>query len=294
MTRPILVTGATGTVGGEVVDQLIAAGHEVRAAVHTPERARALSERGVPTVGLDYDDPGTWRAALSGVGAVLFVGWATPAFGDLSDRFATAAQRAGAERLVKLSAYGADFAPEFLIARFHGESERAIEATGIAFTHLRPNVFMQNLINYHGKEIRRTGSFSLAQGGGRVSFIDVRDVAAVAAQALTRAGHEGQAYTLTGSEALTYHDAARALSQASGRAVTYTPISVQQAARQAGDAGQPELLVEIGTTMDAFARRDGFARITDTFTQIIGRPPISLARFAHDFTELFALQEVST
>lgn len=158
MAGPILVTGATGTVGGELVGQLTAAGYEVRAAVHTPTRARRLGGRGITAVALDYDDPGTWGAALSGVEGVFFVGWAGPGFADLSARFAAAAQRAGAQRLVKLSAYGADFAPEFLIARHHCESERAIEATGIAYTHLRPNVFMQNLINYYGESIRRDGS----------------------------------------------------------------------------------------------------------------------------------------
>lgn len=292
MAGPILVTGATGTVGGELVGQLTAAGYEVRAAVHTPTRARRLGGRGITAVALDYDDPGTWGAALSGVEGVFFVGWAGPGFADLSARFAAAAQRAGAQRLVKLSAYGADFAPEFLIARHHCESERAIEATGIAYTHLRPNVFMQNLINYYGESIRRDGSFSLAQGDAGVSFIDVRDVAAVAVQTLTLRGHEGRAYTLTGSERLTYHDAAQLISEASGRRVTYLPISTAVAARRSRNAGRIAFLLEIEATMDAFARSNGFARITDTVTRITGRKPITFAQFARDFAAAFTPQEV--
>jgi nucleoside-diphosphate-sugar epimerase len=115
-----------------------------------------------------------------------------------------------------------------------------------------------------------------------VSFIDVRDVAAAAVETLTGVGHEGQAYTLTGSEALTYHDAARLLSAAAGRTITYTPISQEDATTQRRDAEQPAFVVEIGATMDAFGRRDGFARIADTFTRLAGRPPVRFTQFARD------------
>lgn len=137
---------------------------------------------------------------------LFFVGFAGSTFAQLSKNLVEAAKVAGVRHFVKLSAYGADFAPEFYIAKSHRESEEAIEATGIAFTHLRPNVFMQNFSNYYGPMIRSEGKLYLAHGDGRVSFIDVRDVATVAVEVLTRPGHEGQSYTLTGSEALSYNE----------------------------------------------------------------------------------------
>lgn len=283
----ILVTGATGTVGREVVGQLVRMGSRVRAAVHTPRKAEPLRQHELEIVPLDYDVPDTHSPAVAGADRVFFVGYAGPRFAEISARLAEAARRAGVRHFVKLSAYGADFAPEFFIAKSHRDSEEAIEATGIPFTHLRPNVFMQNLITHHSQSIKQHGTFSLGQGDGRVSFIDLRDVSAAAAAVLTQSGHEGRVYTLTGSEALSYFEAAEILSRAVGRQITYVPLSEDQVRRQAQASGRPDFLLQIGLNMDAFGRSGGFARVTGEFEGLIGRKPITFAQFARDHVRAF-------
>jgi uncharacterized protein YbjT (DUF2867 family) len=283
----ILVTGATGTVGTEVVKQLVARGVQVRAAVHTPGKADWLKPLGVEIVEMDYAQPETYIAALRGVEKAFFVGFAGPTFAELSRNFAEAAKQAGVTHLVKLSAFGADFAPQFLIAKSHRESEAAIEATGIAYTHLRPNVFMQNLINYFGYSIRNEGKFALAQGDGKVSFIDVRDVGTAAVEVLTHSGHEGKGYSLTGSETLSYYEVADMLSRAIGKTITYVSLSEEDALSQARAAGQPDFFIEVGRTMDAFGRSGGFAPITTEYEQITGQKPINFEQFARDYAEAF-------
>ncbi len=136
MTGTIIVTGASGTVGREVVKQLAAAGMKVRAALHTASKGEVFKRLGVETVEMDYARPETWAAAFNGAAKVFFVGYAGATFAELSRNFAEAARKAGITHFVKLSAFGADFAPQFYIAKSHRESEEAIEATGIAYTHL--------------------------------------------------------------------------------------------------------------------------------------------------------------
>ena len=244
MTGTIIVTGASGTVGREVVKQLAAAGMKVRAAVHTASKGDVFKRLGIETVELDYARPETWAAAFDGAAKVFFVGYAGPTFAELSRNLAEAAKKAGVAHFVKLSAFGADFAPQFYIARSHRESEEAIESTGIAYTHLRPNVFMQNLINYYGQAIRDTGIFYLAQGDGKVGFIDVRDVAAAAVVTLTSGGHAGKSYSLTGSESLSYYQVAEILSRAAGKKIEYVALSEEQALQQSRASGAPEFLIE--------------------------------------------------
>lgn len=288
MADTILVTGATGTVGSEVIRQLRDRGIPVRAGVHTSEKAGIFSEQGIDVVHIDYEKADTFDTAVAGVDKLFFVGFAGPQFAGVSRQLARTAKQAGVTHFVKLSAYGAGFSPEFYIANAHRESEVAIEAEGIAYTHLRPNVFMQNLINYHGWSIRQEGKFYLAQGNGKVSFIDVRDVGTAAVTVLTQPGHEGKAYTLTGLEALTYHQAAVILSEAVGKPITYVPLSEAEARQRIQAMGQPDFLIDIGVNMDTFGRADGFARITQEFEELAHQEPITFKQFARDYTDAFA------
>jgi uncharacterized protein YbjT (DUF2867 family) len=287
MTGTIIVTGASGTVGREVVKQLAAAGEKVRTAVHTTSKGEVFKRLGIETVEMDYTRLETWAAALDGATKVFFVGYAGPTFAELSRNLAEAAKRAGVAHFVKLSAFGADFAPQFYIARSHRESEEAIESTGIAYTHLRPNVFMQNLSNYYGQAIRDMGRFYLAQGDGKVSFIDVRDVAAAAVETLTSGGHEGKSYSLTGSESLSYYQVAEILSRAAGKKIEYVALSEEQALQQSRDRELPDFLIEVHKSMDAFGRGGGFAPVNSVYEQITNRQPVRFEQFARDYAEAF-------
>jgi uncharacterized protein YbjT (DUF2867 family) len=235
----------------------------------------------------DYEKPETYQETLRNVNKVFFVGYATPTFATHTERFAYAARKAGVSHFVKLSAYGADFAPGFLIAKNHRESEVAVESMGIPYTHLRPNVFMQNLINYHLYTIRNEGRIYLNQGEGKVSFIDVRDVGRAAVQVLTQTGHVNKVYTLTGFEMMNYFEVAKILSRVSGRRITYVPLTEEESRRRAQALGQPDFLVEITMNMDTFGKKDGFSRITNDFTELTGSKPISFIQFAMDYAATF-------
>src|SRR5215211_3098346 len=220
----ILITGATGTTGREVVEALRRLGAKgVRALVRDPARADFIREAGFETIAGDFGRPETLDAALEGVERALLLTPPTPDTVGQHHDFIAAAAGAGVRYVVKLSAFAADAdAPEGF-GRWHGQSENLLKTSGLKWTMLRPNFFMQNLLG-QARQIAATGNIFQPVGDARASFIDTRDIAAVAARALTEDGHEGQTYTLTGPEALSYHDVAAKLSRATGREIKYVPV----------------------------------------------------------------------
>ena len=186
----ILVTGASGTVGSEVVKALGAFRARVRAGYRT--RPQNVPE-GVESVALEYDRPDTLRPAMKDVETLFLVSNSiTPELTVVDE-----ARHAGVKRIVKLSVLRA--AEEgYIFARWHRAVERHIEASGLAWTFLRSNGFMQNVVTYMGETIRTQSAFYSSGGDGAASHIDVRDLGAVAASVLVEMGHEGQAYELTG------------------------------------------------------------------------------------------------
>ena len=277
----ILVTGATGNIGAGVVRALQSTGHPVRAAIHeTP-----LAIDGVETCPLDFDDPATFAPALRGIDALFLLSREVAHEAGLVD----AARAAGVGRVVYSSAYGVE-TDDFLAGRMHREIEERIEASGMAWTFLRPNFLMQNFIWMMGEDIRREDAFSDSIGDARVSMIDARDVGPVAARVLTESGHAGKAYELSGPEALSYHDAAAILSEALGRTIRYVPIDDDAYRQQLEAAGLAPHDVDAFVDVNREARegRSGDHVVTDTVQQLIGRAPTPFATFCHDHAAAFA------
>ncbi len=215
----ILVVGATGQVGREVVRELSAANVAVRAFVRDPVRASHIRLPGVQVAVGDLGRPESLDAALSGVDRVFLASPAEPDQVTLQGNLVQACRRADVRLLVKVSlAGGPDAATQ--IGRWHWTTEKQIEASGLGFTMLRPNLFMQQMLRF-APAISGSGRFSLPCGAGEVSIIDARDVASVAVCALTRPGHERKIYDLTGPEALSFDAMADAIGQAIGRKVAY-------------------------------------------------------------------------
>lgn len=190
----ILVTGATGTVGSRVLRELLGLGAPVCAGVH----ARPLEVEGVEAHAIDFDRPETLPTALEGVEAAFLASYAT----RHEQALVPAAVHTGVERIVKLSAWQAD-REEFVVGRWHREVERAIKRSGLAWTFLRPNSYMQNVVTVMGETIRNEGAIYDSVGDARISHVDTRDVAATAARVLTEPGHDGRTYELSGPETLT-------------------------------------------------------------------------------------------
>ncbi len=267
----ILVTGAAGTVGGEVVRGLQAAGAVFKVAY------RKRRVEGLDGVALDLDRPETIAPALAGCNTVfLLSNDATPEL-----NLVRAAPAAGVRRIVKLSVWGAaDEAFEF--ARWHRPVERALEASGLRFTFLRPNGFMQNVVNHMGATIREQSAFYQPDGEARISHIDARDIGAVATRVLTEDGHDGRAYTLSGPEGLTYHEMAATLSSVLGRTITYVPLSPEDYKVGALGTGVPEGYVDALLDLARCYRSGAAAQVTGDVKAVLGRDPISFAQFARD------------
>jgi uncharacterized protein YbjT (DUF2867 family) len=284
MPQDVLVVGATGTVGGALVHRLAREGYRVRAATRDPAAAAARqSQAAARFVEFDLERPGTFAPALCGVSRVFLI--ARPGDDD-PDRVGVPLVdemvRAGIRRVVNLSTMGAETREDFGLRRL----ERYLEASGLAFTHLRPNFFMQ--IFAGGPllaDIRTSGAIHVPAAQARLSFIDARDIAEVAAAALTSGRHEGCAYTLTGPEAIDHDAVAHAISTASGREVRYVAISEIEAHGALERAG---LSVERADRLAGFYRmvRAGFcAPVSGDVESVLGRPATSFAQFAGDHAE---------
>lgn len=170
----------------------------------------------------------------------------------------------------------------FSFARWHRPVERAIEASGLAWTHLRPNGFMQNVVNFMGATIKRDGAIYQPAGETRISHIDVRDVAAVALEVLTEGGHAGKAYELSGPAALTYGQIAALLGKVLGREIRYVDISAEQYKQGAMAAGIPADYADALNDLSRYYRGGSAASVTPAVRAITGREPIDFEQFARD------------
>lgn len=277
----ILVTGAGGTVGSEVINQLGSTKVPFRAAYFSKEKADAARARGIDAATIDYNRPETLPAALQGSDKLFLLGPSAPNRTQLELTAVEAAKAVGVRHIVKLSVWGAD-EEAYVFAKVHRPVERAVESSGIAWTFLRPNGFMQNVVTYMGETIRAEGAFYSAVGEARISHVDVRDIAAVAVKALTEPGHEGKAYTLSGPEALTYAEMAGELSKVLGRSVRHITLSPSDLKSGMLAAGTPEGMADWLLDLDRYYREEQASRITNDIKQVTGRDPRRFAQYARD------------
>jgi uncharacterized protein YbjT (DUF2867 family) len=287
MAQTILVTGATGNVGRFLVEKLAAANIQARALVRSREKAQNIEKLGLEAIIGDLDKPETLRPALEGIEKVFLLSAPDARQAELQGNLVREARRAGASHIVKLSAIGVGGELDALaLGRLHRETEEEIERSGIGYTHLRPNGFMQNTFMF-AATIKSQGAFYAPLGDAKVSYVDARDVASVAFSTLTEDGHEGKAYEITGPEALSYRDVARELSSVLGREVRYVDVS-PEAARSAMTAmGMQAWLVDALIELFNLYRSGQAARVTETVREVTGREPITFAQFARDYAPAF-------
>lgn len=275
----ILVTGATGLNGRELLRLLSARGVGVRALVRNPARAESIAA--LPHVEIVQGDmarPETLVAALRGVDRAMLISSSDPMMLEVQSNFIEAAKKAGVQHVVKLSGIMPELDSAFRFARMHGEIEQRLEASGMAFTHLRAGEFMPAYFR-QVPNITAKGAMFLPMEDARIASIDVGDIAEIAASVLTGSGHEGRIYPLTGPQALTMTEVAAKLSAATGKTVRYVNVP-PEAARQAQlAAGMPPYLADALVELFAERRNGKEAKVWPDAAALLGRPPTSFDEF---------------
>ena len=282
----ILVTGAGGTVGSEVVKQLRQTGEPFRAAFHSAQKAAKAKTEGVDSVVLDFADRSSVAAALKGVDKLFLLGPTVANQSEIENNVVDEAKKAGVKHIVKLSVLDAP-RKDYIFARWHREVEENIERSGMAYTFLRPTGFMQNYVTYQGDTIRTQNSFYLAVGDSKAPYVDIRDIAAVAVKALTEPGHEGKAYNLTGPEPLSNHEVAGKLSRALGREIKYVAIPPEAFREGAKAAGLPDFHIDALADLDRFYLTYK-QPVSDSVERVTGRKPHNFDDFARDYAHALA------
>ena len=288
----ILVTGATGLTGAEVVRRLSARGVAVRALVrnangaNAPKAAELSRLAGVDIAEGDMARPDTLMSALRGVDQAMLISSSDPTMRETQSAFIDAAARAGVRHVVKLSGIIPDLKSPFRFARMHGEIEQHLEASGMAFTHLRAGEFMHSYFRQVPSIVNR-GELRLPMADARIASIDIGDIAEVAAEVLASSGHEGKTYPITGPDALTMTEVAAALSAATGRPIRYVDVPPAEAKAAQLAAGMPAYLADGLAELFAERRKGKEATVSQVIQTIFKRRPMSFDEFARRHAAVF-------
>ena len=285
----ILISGATGNIGTELTKHLAVRGVPFRAMVRNPDEKSAQGLRdlsGAELVAADFNDPASVGRALTGIERAFLLTHSSAQAEAQQLSFVEQARQAGVRHLIKQSQWAASAESPVRFLRYHAVVEQAIEDSGLAYTFLRPNLFMQGLLAFK-QSIQTQGQLFAPIGEAKVSVVDVRDIAAAAAAALTEPGHANKTYNLTGPQALTHREMAAELSAALHRPVAFVdvaPAELLAFLRQTGmDAWMAEGLVEDY----AHYHRGEAAEVALGVQEATGQPPRSFETFARDYAPVF-------
>lgn len=282
MPGMILVTGATGTVSSGIISILAAAGHRVAALVRDEAKARRMLPAGVELRVGDLQQPWTLGAVFEGVDTAWLLSPPVPRAPEQASNALWAARAAGVKRVVRMSAIGAAHDAPAINARLHALSDVELAASGLDWSIIRPQFFMQNLLA-SAPTVAAAGTLYLPLGAARVGMIDAADVSAFAARVLTTPGHSGKIYRPTGPAAVTMHEVAEAIGAALGKTVHYQPVSLEAARGAMLEAGVDAWTANLVCDYHA-AFAEGWGDVaTGDFEDIVGRPARAFADFARDW-----------
>ncbi len=276
--KTVLVTGATGNVGFEVVQHLKDV--KVRVAVTNPEEVKTRFDPSIEVVRFIFGEPSTYLAALQNVDAVFLL--RPPQISDAKkfiNPFIDAAKVLGVRAMTFLSVQGAERNPVVP----HYTIEQHLKASGLEYSFLRAAFFMQNLSNAHRQDILQHNDIMIPAANGKTAFVDVRDLAAVAAITLTQAGHANTAYELTGNQALTYDQVAAVLTEILGRKIRYPRPNLLQFWQRRYQYREPIGFILVMTALYTVAALGQAGHLTTDTQRLLGREPITFEQFARDY-----------
>ncbi len=283
----IVVVGATGTIGSELIRLLAERDVAVRAMSRRPPED---DPRNIEWVEGDLTDVDRLRDVFEGASRLYLATGNVADMVVLQKNAIRAAEQTGLQHVVKVSALGASDHSKSVIGMWHYVVERALRESKLSWTILRPHVFMQNVLD-QAASIRETGSLYSPSADARIPMIDTRDIAAVAADVLTEEGHAGERYTLTGPEAVSYRDVARTLSDVLDRPIRYVAETEDDAWRRLHGEGQPPWLIGAQLSLAAYQRAGGGTDIiTDAVDSITSKPPRTIEAFARDYAAALSVR----
>lgn len=279
----ILVTCATGNVGRQLVGQLMERNQPVLAATRQPEKARDILGPEVELVRFDFALPETYKAAFNEVDRLfLLTPTEAPDLVGMMTELITYAKGVGLQHIVNMSYMGVERSEHDPF----GMIEMLVDESGIPRTFIQPNWFMQNFVTWDLEEILEREAVIAPAEEAKTSFVDTRDIAAVATAALTEKGHMGKTYVVTGPEALTHGQIAESISRHSGRNIKYESVSeneYRESLREFVPPHMVEMLIEIYRSL----RAETNAPVTDDVMRVLGRLPVSFEQFSIEHAEIW-------
>jgi uncharacterized protein YbjT (DUF2867 family) len=281
----ILITGASGSVGKVVLQETIPRQSKVRAMYRSKEEA-AKAPAGCEAILADYTDKQSLRRALEGVTSVYVVCSPIPQLVELESNMVEACKEAGVKHVVLNSAMGAgDCGKSF--PSWHRKVEDKLKSTGLSFTILRPNGFLQNIVAFNAPSIRTEGAFYAAMGDAKVSYLDVADIAVAAVKALGGGAHAGKTYELNGPEAISNQELAKRISKVAGRTVSFLDVPENAQRDALLGLGMPDWQVTALLELQQYYKQGGGGKTDGLLKTLIEREPITLDQYltanAHEF-----------
>jgi uncharacterized protein YbjT (DUF2867 family) len=283
----ILLTGATGTVGSQVVKHLQKTGAEFRIVARDPDKARSLTGPGIEIVQGDIANPASMQTAMYGIDHLFLLTPSGPQQLDVEKCIVDEAAKAGISHITKLSVMGASALSPILINQWHYYSEKYIEHVGIGLTAIRPTFFMQNTLMF-AATIAAEGKFYAPLGNAAVNMVDARDIASVVVSSLIEPGHMGHVYDVTGPQAITYNEVASHISSVVGKTVTYVNATPEATRSAMQGMGMPEWFIESMLEYYEFFREGHGSLVTPVVERLKKSPPINYKQFAQDYASAFS------
>jgi uncharacterized protein YbjT (DUF2867 family) len=287
----ILITGASGNVGKAVLQEVCRKESKVRGMFRSKEEA-AKAPSGCETVLADFSDKQSLRSAMDGVTSVYVVCSPIPQLIELESNVLDVCKESGVKHVVLNSALGAgDYSMSF--PSWHRKVEDKLKGTGMSYTILRPNGFLQNIVAFNAPSIRSQGVFYAAMGDAKVSYLDIADIAVVAAKALNGGAHSGKTYELFGPEAISNQELAKRISRVAGRTVNYVDISESAQRQTMLGMGMPEWQATAILELQQYYKQGGGARTDGLLKSLIARDPVTLDQYLTANAREFRVQAAS-
>lgn len=275
----IVISGSTGNVGAPTAELLRNQGHQVRGLSRHPSHTDDLA--------VDLSDPKAVTAAVAGADAVFAIVPAVENQLEMESNLIAAAEAANVSRYARLSSLGADPNGKDSVSRVHGQAEKLLEDSGLPFTHVRANYFMQMFLTQAENIVRQDVFATCAIGDAEVGFIDTRDIAAAAAVTLTQDGYNGETLRLTGPDLLTFTAAVAKLSQAVGRTINYYDMDCGEYRNILVGAGVSEYLADHIIGLYNRIGSGSSAITTQDVAEVTGTAARTFEVFADDFADKF-------